>query len=650
MLRGLLPAVAFALLIRLPFLDQAIQGDDIYYLAGAQHAQVDPLHPTHARYVFLGQVVEMQGHPHPPFNAWFLALLLALAGDIYEVPYHSAYLIFSVTAAVAAWALARRFSPHPAAATLLTLAAPAFVVNGNSLEADVPLMAFWLAATALFVRAVDEGSLRRLVAAATAMALAALTAYQAVLLAPILGFYLWQRARGWRWGWAASTTPLAVIGAWQLFERLATGALPAAILAGFFRTYGLQTLEHKMANAAALTAHLAWLVFPPAAVMAFGRGRARLVVAVLAAAAGAALDAHPLFWCSLAVGVLVLSELVSRIAHRGQADETFLAFWAIGFFAAALVLFFAGSARYLLPMAAPVALLASRRLETLRRWVWVGLACQILLGVALARVNYEHWDGYRQFARTLAPECQVRRVWINGEWGLRYYLESEGGLPLLRGQAVQPGEIVVSSRLAYPIPFTTGGGAPVPLAESTINASLPLRLIGLKARSAWSSASFGLRPFDWRRDALDVVRAELIVERAPELEYLPMNSPGAAHQIVSGLYELEEGRYRWMAGRAIVLLRSPQRPTPLEVRVFIPENAPARRIRLEVDGSRVLERLLPGPGLHIVASEPVKPEGPTARVTIELDRTFRVPGDHRELGVIVTGVGFMQPAARPPRP
>ena len=71
---------AIVLAIRLPFLDQAIQGDDIYYLAGAQHAQIDPAHPNHARYAFLGDMVDMRGHPHPPLNVWCLAALLAVFG------------------------------------------------------------------------------------------------------------------------------------------------------------------------------------------------------------------------------------------------------------------------------------------------------------------------------------------------------------------------------------------------------------------------------------------------------------------------------------------------------------------------------------------------------------------------------------------
>src|SRR3954467_15238364 len=95
---SLLLLLAVVLLIRLPFLNQAIQGDDPYYLFGAQHALIDPAHPSHARYVFQGEEVDMRGHPHPPLNAWVLAGLLAIFGDVYEVPFHAAYIGFSVIA------------------------------------------------------------------------------------------------------------------------------------------------------------------------------------------------------------------------------------------------------------------------------------------------------------------------------------------------------------------------------------------------------------------------------------------------------------------------------------------------------------------------------------------------------------------------
>src|SRR5258705_226081 len=90
----------------------------------------------------------------------------------------------------------------------------------------------------------------------------------------------------------------------------------------------------------------------------------------------------------------------------------FLKAWVLIFFAGALVIFFAGSARYLLPMAAPVVLLAVRDL----RWARPAFVLQLALSLGLATVNYQHWDGYRQFAKGLHDQIIGKRTWINGEW------------------------------------------------------------------------------------------------------------------------------------------------------------------------------------------------------------------------------------------
>jgi hypothetical protein len=637
MLRQIALVTAVVLLIRLPFLNQAIQGDDVYYLAGAQHAQIDPLHPNHAHYVFLGTEVSMQGHPHPPLNVWCLAGLLALAGDIREVPFHAAYILFSLIAALAMLSLARRFSTRPLVATLLFLSVAAFVVNGNSLEADLPFLAFWMAAVALFVLAVDSRSLWWLSSAKVAMALAALAAYQAVLLLPILAVYLWTKRRSWWQGWAVLAVVPVVLGAWQLFERASTGALPASVLAGYLQTYGLQRLAAKALNAVALTGHAGWLIFPLLAVAAFGSvKRLWWIVAVLAAFR----DPNPLFWGSIGVGVLVVTWCASHVWKERDADTRFLAAWALLFFAGALMLFFAGSARYLLPMAAPVALLAVRSLNARPAWLAAGVGLQMALSLGFSVVNYQHWDGYRQFARSLRTETATRRTWINGEWGLRYYFESDGGLPLLLGQAVRPGDMVVSSDLAFPIQFATGGEALVPLADREIRASLPLRLSGLGARSAYSSDSSGLRPFDLSFGPIDRVHAAVVVERRPVLSYLPLNAPEAEQQIVSGLFQVEEGGWRWMAGRAVILLKRPEQRSIVQVALHIPEQSPARRISLSLDGVPVAEQTFPAPGTYTLSSGPVTVASQEATLTITADKTFSVPGDERRLSIILTAAGF----------
>lgn len=383
----LLLLLGVVLLIRLPFLNQAIQGDDAYYLAQAEHAQVEPLHPNHFEFVTSGDRVDMRGFPHPPFNAWFLGLLLAVMGDVREAPFHAAYILFSVIAVWAMWSLAQRFSPHPVWATLLFLAVPAFVINGNSFESDLPFLAFWMAAVACFVAG-------RWKLAAAAAVLAALCAYQVVFLTPILAVYVWIYRRHDRRAWLLTLAAPATLLVTQLWERWSSGAMPVNVSTGYMTSYGLQTVTNKLRNAAGLAVHSLFIVFPallPGAFMASWKRRDR--------------------------------------------ETAFLAAWIVLFFAGAAVLFFAGSARYLLPMAAPVALLVSRLRP---RWLAVGFALQMALSLGLALANYQHWDGYRRFARDIRSATAGHRVYVNAEWGLRYYLESDGAVPSSAGRCCAP--------------------------------------------------------------------------------------------------------------------------------------------------------------------------------------------------------------------
>lgn len=625
--------VGLVLLVRLPFLNQPVQGDDVYYLAAAEHAQIDPLHPNHASYVFLGKTVTMRGHPHPPLNGWFLGGLLALFGDIREIPFHAAYISFSLLAALSMCILAEELSPHPLLATLLFTATPAFLVNGNSLEADLPFLAFWMAAVASFVRAVDRRRPAWLAAAAFSMALSALAAFQAVFLVPILALYLWKHGRTWKPAWVALLAVPAVLGGWQLWERVSSGALPAAVLAGYFQSYGLQTAAAKWRNAVALTVHLGWIAFPPLVWRAAcGTGPVVWAAAGVAAVAGALWDQNPLFWLCLGTGVLLLAWCV-----RNAAD--FPAAWVLLFFGGALAVFFAGSARYLLPLAAPVALLVSR----VGGWpVATGVVGQLTLGLALATANYTHWDGYRRFSLLLPRESDGKRVWINGEWGLRYYAEERGGLPLVEGQAVQPGEYVVSSALGYPVPFSTGGGRLARIAEWEIRTWPPLVLIGLHSRSAYSTATQGFRPFDITHAPVDRVRLDVVLERKPTLSDLPMDHSEADFHIVSGIYQ-QEGNARWMGGKAVVLLKRPPVKSVLRAVVYIPNAAPARRITLMLNGVEVASESVLGPGLYTIRSAPLAPGEGEATVAVIVDKTFQIASDRRELGVVLRAVGFVLP-------
>src|ERR1022692_841210 len=598
--KSLLLCLGLVLVSRLPFLNQAIQGDDHIYLTEAQHALVDPLHPNDVKYVFIGDQVDLRGHSHPPGNAWPLAALILIFGDVYEVPFHAAYIVFSLIAVWAMWRLACRFSERPLWATLLFIAVPAFVVNGGSLEADLPFLAFWMASIALFLSG-------RMVPAAIAMAAAAMLAYQAVFLLPILfcgtrlglsqplppdqspdGVPSGSGAVGWA-PYATLLTPLVVLIAWQIFTRLTTGTMPAGKLAEYFSTYAFQAIGHKLQNALMLFIHSWWIVFP-------------------ALVPGAAAIA----W-----------------RRRREPETLFLLAWIGIFFAGALAIFFSGSARYLLPMAAPVAILASRLRA---RWLAPCFAMQLALGLALATVNYQHWDGYRTFAAALRGPSGGHRVWVDNDWGLRYYLEADHALPARKGQHVRPGDIVVSSELGHNVEFT----APLSLlASADIQATLPLRLIGLNAHSGYSTVEEGYLPFGVSTGPIDRVTARLVMERHATQEYLTISAPEAAEQVVSGIFPAD----RWMSQAGVVILKRPAVPRKLRAEFYLPPNAKARQVTLLLDGKEVASHTYPGPGSYTLTS--TEPLQGTA-VEIRVDRTFSAPGDQRALGMVLIGVGFVQ--------
>ena len=91
-----------------------------------------------------------------------------------------------------------------------------------------------------------------------------------------------------------------------------------------------------------------------------------------------------------------------------------------------------------------------------------------------------------------------------------------------------------------------------------------------------------------------------------------------------------------MAEKAVVLLKAPPQPTPLHVSFVIPDTAPARRVKVALDGIEVADESYPKPGSYTITTKPVN--GST--VTISVDKAFSVPGDGRQLGVVVSELGF----------
>jgi hypothetical protein len=443
---------------------------------------------------------------------------------------------------------------------------------------------------------------------------AGLAAYQAVMLTPVLALFLFSKRSSWRAAWIATLAAPVTLGAWQIFERTTGGAMPASVLSGYISSYGFRSI--MLRGDAALLAHFGWMISPVLVICAAWRGpRWRLAVAAIAAIAAAIYDPNPMCWLSIGCGVLILLSCLRM---------GFLEAWVLLFFAAALVVFFAGSARYLLPIAAPLAILISRTVSV--RIASIAIAIQFVIAIGLAIVNFEHWGAYRTFARS-APRPQGNaRLWINGDWGLRFYLESAGGVPIAKTDEPQAGDIIVTSELSR---WRAVNAKTVPLASAEISPAIPQRMISLTGRSGYSIATRGLRAFEFSSAPIDRLRAELVVERKPVLTWV---TPQDRDQILGGWYP--DG---WMEAEATILVK--RASAPLHAAFSIPEQSPARRVEMFVDGQPAAAETFPRPGNYSLSIPPSSgAEGVT--VTLKVDRTFNVPPDKRNLGMLVNGVGY----------
>ena len=486
---------------------------------------------------------------------------------------------------------------------------------------------------AFLVRGVNDDSAAGLSLAAVSGAAAALIEYKAVALAPLGALYVWRNKRTWKPAWLAVLAPALVLAGWQLFERFSTGAASSQVLTGYFQSRGLQSPANKLRNAIALTVHTGWIVSP--FLSAATLGRFDWIVAAVTALAGAWFDASPLFWLPLAIG----AALVLR-AMRSTAGD-YLQAWLAFFYVFAVIVFFSGSARYLLPMAVPVVFSVVNKLAGRRpRLLLAGFASQLALSLALNHANYEHWSAYKSAIARIKGSLATQRAWVAGEWGLRFYAESEGAAPLRRGQSVRPGDVVISSRVGGPIDYTTGGGAAAPLLEYQVRPSLPFRLLAVQSPSAYSTHAHGLRAFDVSTQAADTVTAVQIVERAPQLSFVPMNAPEASFQLASGVYELQDS-WRWTNQRVVALVKRPPNPMPAQATFRIVDQSPVRRASLAVDGRIVAEETYLGPGLYTIRSAtPVAANAESVTVILTFDRTFHTQEDARDLAAILTGIGF----------
>ncbi len=526
------------LALHLPFVTEAFHMDDVYYLDIARNVFQHPLFPLDLPYVFEGQVVTLWGHTHPPLNSYFIAGMLLLSGGLpSEILLHAVYLVFPLLATISFYFLARRFVRFPLLATAIFATIPALVVMAHTLMTDVPLLALWLCATTLFIYGVDRGDRQLENSAVLTLTAAVFYAYQGLALLPLLAFYAHQRGRLTKRTAAFLCLPVLFLVGWQELGHFHKGTAYVTTLLGYLGKMGLWLPMTKVRTAISTLTYLGGtILFFPFLFIGFGR-RWRGLLPLLGLVTGIWL-AHEkfasysstqkaFFVLCFAGGFsatfwVLLRWLEQRFGKSRDPDIVFLCSWFLAVLLYCIFIFFSGSARYLLPAAPPLVLLLVRATEVQiavsKRWraFYVSLlVTQLLLGVALAQADFQFANTFRHVARDFKQQYRTRgdSFLFTGEWGFRYYLGALGGHIMTRASVVEPGELMVESRLCLSQNLDNELNRSLQVVEQrTYRITSPLRLLDKEAKAGFWSDGWGVLPFWFSAQPLDEITVYLVGE------------------------------------------------------------------------------------------------------------------------------------------
>lgn len=562
---GLGVALALAAASLLPFLGKAFHVDDPSFLWAARALSQDPWRPWSYVSVWAGSALPLHVHVnHPPGNAYLVWLGTLLFGES-ELGLHALFLGVALAAVLAIHAAARALTARPGLATLAAVASPAFLVTATGLMSDVPFLATWTAAVALWMRgqrrlaSADAGERRRasrtLAGAALMAALCGFVRYNGIALVPLLAAYgvAARRRVSRELGWLV--LPVLAFALYQVVFAIQYGHV--AILTG--ATYAAEVKGNLGASAASLAlvaliylggslaslailAPLAWsgraLAGSAAGALAaggvFASGLGVKLGLPAAGADRAALVAQSALFA--AAGALALALALADLRRRRSAESLLLLLWVLGTFAFASLLNWTVNVRSLLPAAPALAILLARRVggegedavAGAEAPLWsrggapaarpllaptparqaVALAAALALALAVAAVDVAFANRARDGARQAAERARSegRALFFAGRWGFQWYLEQEGAKPLdYAGTHIPAGAFVAQPDWARDL-------APPPMHFSdveTLALGRPRWLATIShelAANFYAHAGYGPLPFAFGRATPGTVR------------------------------------------------------------------------------------------------------------------------------------------------
>ncbi len=453
--------LAAAAVLLLSMMDKAVTIDDPLFIWTAKQIQAKPLDPYGFEMNWFGASASMTMNvQNPPLTSYWLSLAGFVSWG--ERWLHLAMLPWALLALWGTMRLARQLGADPFLAGLLTLGTSAFLVSATNLMCDVMMLALMVWAVSLWIDGLERRHALILLASGLVAGAAILTKYFALGIVPMLLVYTIIRRRGVAWELLALLVPAAVAAGWHFWTIHLYGAshITGAIDYTKSLTSGFDnSLARLYAAIIGLGGCLIWPLF-----LVWRIRPAGTALAVLGAAGGSI----GLWWLTKldsnlapssvsyvlaalfgGAGLVVLHMWIHDVAHRWKNPEAWLlAMWIGGTALFFSLLNWTVSARNILPLVPPVAIIAAlsfnrpkpdAELATEDHPAFapkplpllpIAAAVGIVLAVAAAWSDYAWAGGVRDRAVDLA--CNYARngkvAVFTGHWGFQYYMEAEGAL------------------------------------------------------------------------------------------------------------------------------------------------------------------------------------------------------------------------------
>lgn len=526
----------------LPFINQAFHIDDRLYLEVAEQALDNPLFPYDAPMLFEGiRVPDGASHSHLPLTAYYMALIKIITGSAEEWIFHLFFIPFPLIAVFSFHGLAGRYVKSPLTATALLVLSPVFLTLSHNLMTDIPMLSLWLLASNRYFRLINgegKGIDWGIMAAALlgASLLSLLTAGLILLFLVGLpafhylntgkskdreeyrgGFFHKMRIPHLRVWILLLSVPFLLWTAWYArawvhYDRF---VLANTLLHMNKReTLDLALLGTKLLSFILNTGAL--FVFPLLAWALLRKREGLRIGSILAAVAlvtpfiffpGWELIHKLFFSLFFSSGVILLAVMIKEL-QKPSFSNLFLFSWFFGILLACLLLFYSGSARYVLLALPPAILIITARLEARFprgnlpvKVIMVILALSAFYSVPISWTDYSFAGTYRNAARKLCAEYQEkgRTVWFTGEWGFRYYMTDYGAQILARNEPLaEKGDIIIKPFIASPWVTLYDGDEYTSLLEQIpARIKSPLRILDFSSEAGFYSTGWGLLPFSW---------------------------------------------------------------------------------------------------------------------------------------------------------